>query len=638
MFQQHGGSNPTGANNAAAPPGGGFSFGSAGGSSTGNAPAAGTFSFGASTTNPSASTNGNSGFATSGMGSAPTPGAFSFGSSNTESNPPSAASAPGDFNFGTGSAATTQGTSSTGFSFGNDSGTSSAPALSFGSNPPAASASSLNSSGKDPAVASASFSFSTPSTSSKFGEKPAAAPAGLGGGFSFGTSGAVDSKTSNNPSAALVSDDKQPASQAGSFGGGFSFGASVPDSSNAAPSATNPKSGVSGATTAGSLGGGFSFAGNGAADSKDSGTAAQPNFGDQQPVPVGTPAGAGFSFGASSGAADASEVAKPPSGSSFSFASGTSSTFASSNPDGAPGTTEFSLGKDTSANTAHAPGGSLGTAEADGGGFLFNSKTQEESKTSTDAPTAGPTGNGGAPTFNAATAISYATQPGSSQQLVPTAPSTPATPAPVATPITTTAGATQPEKQPVRLDYQTLTVEQIMNKFQKELEKDALLYNEEARRVAEYDAILRDSQRDIATLTEQTHRAMLQQQEVEQTLQGIGTLQDELDRTVEGLQSHLDELFDATKNLAPVEADRQREQAYSTARAVDRRLQSLHDSLHLTMEELNAAQERSLPKEGDLRSIFKILNQHQDLLSDLDASSRQMEKDIEQASRLLTQG
>ena len=182
-----------------------------------------------------------------------------------------------------------------------------------------------------------------------------------------------------------------------------------------------------------------------------------------------------------------------------------------------------------------------------------------------------------------------------------------------------------------------MTVEQIINKFQKELEKDAKIYNEEARRVMDYDAILRDSQRDIAGLTEQVHRAMLQQQEVEKTLEGVGALQEELDRTVDGLESHLSELFAATKNLPPAEADRQREQAYSTAKAVDVRLQSLTDSLQATMSELNTAQEQVLPNDGDLGMIFKILNEHQDMLSNLKVSSRKMEKDIDTATRLLTQ-
>ena len=55
------------------------------------------------------------------------------------------------------------------------------------------------------------------------------------------------------------------------------------------------------------------------------------------------------------------------------------------------------------------------------------------------------------------------------------------------------------------------------------------------------------------------------------------------------------------------------------------------------MSELNTAQEQVLPNDGDLGMIFKILNEHQDMLSNLKVSSRKMEKDIDTATRLLTQ-
>ena len=108
-----------------------------------------------------------------------------------------------------------------------------------------------------------------------------------------------------------------------------------------------------------------------------------------------------------------------------------------------------------------------------------------------------------------------------------------------------------------------------------------MLYNEEARRVAEYDAILRDSQRDIASLTEQTHRAMLQQQEVEKpcsesVLYRMNLIEPSMLRKPSG------RVVRGYKTSSPVEADRQREQAYSTAKAVDLKLQSLQDSLQAT--------------------------------------------------------
>jgi hypothetical protein len=63
-----------------------------------------------------------------------------------------------------------------------------------------------------------------------------------------------------------------------------------------------------------------------------------------------------------------------------------------------------------------------------------------------------------------------------------------------------------------------LTVEQILHKFQKELEKDAVAYLDQAKRVVcEYNAILRDSQPDLSHLTSQTQRLLLEQEQAEQT-------------------------------------------------------------------------------------------------------------------------
>lgn len=58
--------------------------------------------------------------------------------------------------------------------------------------------------------------------------------------------------------------------------------------------------------------------------------------------------------------------------------------------------------------------------------------------------------------------------------------------------------------------------------------------------MAEYDAILRDALRDIEKLSEQTHRCSQQQEEIEQTLSGIGEMEKELDSTLELLEQQVD--------------------------------------------------------------------------------------------------
>jgi nuclear pore complex protein Nup62 len=187
---------------------------------------------------------------------------------------------------------------------------------------------------------------------------------------------------------------------------------------------------------------------------------------------------------------------------------------------------------------------------------------------------------------------------------------------------------------PKPLEYQTLTVEQIINKFQQELEADALKYVEQAKRVCEYDAVLRDSQRDLAHLTTQTQRLMLEQQQVEQTLQGIGAFQDELEQTLSSVEEQVDKLFESQSHLAPQDADVERERAYDMSKTIDNRLDQLMEQLNFTASTLSAANDKAFS--GQVGQIVQILNQHQTGLSQLDLSARKMEKDIAIVSRALS--
>ena len=226
---------------------------------------------------------------------------------------------------------------------------------------------------------------------------------------------------------------------------------------------------------------------------------------------------------------------------------------------------------------------------------------------------------------------------GTSTTPAPAAPAT-GTPAPAPAATGTTAATTPAPApaapQPKPLEYQTLTVEQIINKFQKELEADALDYLDQAKRVCEYDAVLRDSQRDLAHLTQQTQRLMLEQQQVEQTLQGIGAFQDELEQTLSSVEQQVDQLFESQSHLAPQDADVERERAYEMATTIDNRLDLLLEQLNQTASNLAAANDKAFS--GQVGQIVQILNQHQTGLSQLDLSARKMEKDIAIVSRALS--
>jgi chromosome segregation ATPase len=167
-------------------------------------------------------------------------------------------------------------------------------------------------------------------------------------------------------------------------------------------------------------------------------------------------------------------------------------------------------------------------------------------------------------------------------------------------------------------------VEQILNKFQAELEKDTVAYLNESRRVAEYDAVLRDSQRSLSALSEHTSQLLAQQTDLENILNGIGAFHTELETNLDLLDSEVDQLFGAQSHLAPVDADLQRENAYATAVQCEQRLQVLSQSLSSTLE-------RVAPKgDGEVADIMKVLHKHQIQLAQLEHVSRSMEQDINQ--------
>ncbi|KAL3915082.1 MAG: hypothetical protein SGILL_005811, partial [Bacillariaceae sp.] len=238
-------------------------------------------------------------------------------------------------------------------------------------------------------------------------------------------------------------------------------------------------------------------------------------------------------------------------------------------------------------------------------------------------------------------------------------PQTPATPAPVdtpdpkafaaaGTPATTpaTATATAPTtpaatpaapapapKPPVSFEYQTLTVEQILNKFQQQLETDALAFAEEAKRVCEYDAVLRDSQTDVARLTSETQRLMLEQEQIEKNIEGIDAFQNEIDRTLGQVEQQVDQILQNQSHLAPQDADLERERAYETAKNIDHRLEEMKGSLEATFDHLSKSNEQSFT--GETGQIVTILNQHQDKIAELETTALKLQTDSVELTRML---
>lgn len=180
-----------------------------------------------------------------------------------------------------------------------------------------------------------------------------------------------------------------------------------------------------------------------------------------------------------------------------------------------------------------------------------------------------------------------------------------------------------------------MSVEKIINTFQKELEKDALFYIKEAERVAKYDSVLRQSERAITDLTVQTQRCLVHEKEIDSTIQSVATLQEEVEKNLASIEKQVDELFEKQADYSQIEADVERERAYTTAAQLEADIQMLLESLEATMQDLKSAQETTLS--GDAGYIVKILNDHRNTLADLDTASRRLDRDVEQANQLLGQ-
>jgi nuclear pore complex protein Nup62 len=189
-----------------------------------------------------------------------------------------------------------------------------------------------------------------------------------------------------------------------------------------------------------------------------------------------------------------------------------------------------------------------------------------------------------------------------------------------------------------------MTVEGILNRFQKELEDDAMAFLDQASRVCTFDAVVRDSQRALSQLATVTQRLLLEQQQVESMLIGIDSFQAQLEQTLDHVEAQVDQLFVGQSHLSPLDADVQREKAYQMALTVDSQLETLESTLASTLQELNTVTTSSTTatthnnnNNHDASLVVVVLNQHQDSLLAVEAATRQLELDVKQVGKMLQQ-
>ena len=439
-----------------------------------------------------------------------------------------------------------------------------------------------------------------------FGAPPANAPAPTGGGgFSFST-GSEPPKSGFGFGGGGVAATAVPAAAAAPTTGdapkaaGFGFGAVTSSGTAAAPAPSM---------------GGFSFGA--PAASATAAPAPAPSTGGFGGCDLGAGGAASLSSTSSSETTNTSNKKKAPSG--FSFGGGGSAVAA---PPTAAGRDGEGATKD--GGSAVTPAAKLG-----GGGGLFGATTPGTTPAArAPSPVNTPNTVGGP-----AAATPRVASPAAAGAASPTAAASQSTTAPRMI-------------EPPPVEYQTLTVEQILNRFQSELETDAIAFLTEAQRVAHYDATLRDSQHSLSELTNMVSRLMLHQTEVNTQLQGIGSYQNELSKTLDLLERNVDELFAAQSNPLPLDADVERERSYERAIDVDNKLDVMNSTLRHVVNDLNAAQERVWSSSlgggdsngggnNEVGKIIGVFNAHHETLACLESKARGVEIDLAMIGQVL---
>jgi len=365
-------------------------------------------------------------------------------------------------------------------------------------------------------------------------------------------------------------------------------------------------------------------------------------------------ASTGFSFGGPSAPAAATTPPAPAFGGGLFNLSGgggedsSSSSSSTSNKKKAPSGSGFSFGGLSAATTTTNDGGSSSQATPVsklGGGAGFGGGLFGLTPGTTPAARVPPPVETPNTVVGDSSAVSSAT-PGVSTPATSaiSPPATAAAPASQSTTTTTTDTAPKMIEEPPPVEYQTLTVEQILNRFQSELETDAIAFLSEAQRVAHYDATLRDSQASLSELANAVSRLMLHQTEVNAQLQGIGSYQDELSKTLDLLERNVDELFAGRSNIRVEDADIDRERSYERAIDVDNKLDSMCSTLRHVVNDLDAAQERfwssTLRSNGEggddeVGKIIGVFNAHHETLGHLESKARSLESDLTMISQVL---
>lgn len=178
------------------------------------------------------------------------------------------------------------------------------------------------------------------------------------------------------------------------------------------------------------------------------------------------------------------------------------------------------------------------------------------------------------------------------------------------------------------------TIEDIINAWSEQLERNADTFTTEAVKVSKWDSDLMDSQRKLGDIAGDVRRIQVAQNELDSNLDTIFAYQMELKSTLEQLEKSVDKMYESQDQM-PVAADIEREQTLQLSVDIDDQLNSMTTTLKETVEKLNKAQDDVADDNNPMVQIMKVLNVHHNSLQWIEGSAGQINSDIAQLSRKL---
>jgi len=172
-------------------------------------------------------------------------------------------------------------------------------------------------------------------------------------------------------------------------------------------------------------------------------------------------------------------------------------------------------------------------------------------------------------------------------------------------------------------------MEEAINKWTVELEEQEKVFLNQATQVNAWDRMLFENGDKIVSLNDEVEKVKVEQTRLEHELDFIKGLQSELEDVLKPLEASVSE-------VPATAVDQERGRTYQKAEQLDAQLQRMSEDLREIIEHINA-QNRSTQEEATtdpVLQIGRVLNAHMDSLQWVDTSMTQVQKKLEEVSRL----